>query len=264
MFKSVLGTGVAVVLIKALITFAVSYVVIAIFVKIVKRMLNKSKLDESTHKFMIRIVKIVLWVIAAVVIMGELGVSTAPLVTVIAACGAAIALALKDSLANVAGGIIIMYTKVILNGEYIKVVDIEGTVMEIDMFSTIIRSIDNSIITIPNDTIIRNPLINYSREDRRRVDIRFEVGYNADIAKARDVICRTAKACDKTDLNTEPEVVVGMQKDQKIQLDARVWCSTKNYWSVYYYMKEQVKVALDKEGIDKPYPHIDIDIKANK
>lgn len=231
-----------------------------VLLKIVRTALDKSRLDESVYKFLLKAIKYIMYLLIFVVILTCLHVPTAPLITVLGACGAAIALALKDSLGNIASGIIILVNQPFLKGDVIEVVNVTGYVQSIDLLVTTLKTYDNKVITIPNGTITGSVLINYSREDVRRVDCQFGIGYDADIAAAKDILMAVAESCVDVLQTPAPTIGVAAHQDSSVLLDCRVWCETSKYWDVKYYMEEQVKLAFDEANITIPYPQMDVHV----
>lgn len=245
-------------LLMAVVVFAVGMVLIKLALKITQKALEKTRLDKSVHKFVMTATRYTLYIILAVVILTSLKVPTAPLVTVLGACGAAVALALKDSLGNIAGGIIILANKPFIRGDVIEVTGITGIVQSIDLLVTTLKTYDNKVITIPNGTITASVLVNYSREEKRRVDLTFTISYDSDIAKAKDVLLAVTES--NPDIFADPAPIIGVaeHQDSAILLDLKVWCENSRYYDVRYYLEEQVKLAFDEANITIPYPQMDV------
>ena len=246
------------IVLMAAVIMALGILLIKLAVKITGKALAKTRLDKSMHKFIITATKYALYIVLAVVILTSLKIPTAPLVTVLGACGAAVALALKDSLGNIASGIIILANKPFIRGDVIEVTGITGIVQSIDLLVTTLKTYDNKVITIPNGTITAAVLVNYSRENTRRVDLSFTISYDSDIAEAKDVLM--AVTVSNPDIFAEPAPVVGVAEHQEsgILLDLKVWCETSKYYDVRYYLEEQVKISFDKANITIPYPQMDV------
>ena len=240
---------------------AIGLLLIKIITALSKKALMRTGLDESMHKFIINVLKIVLYIIMIVVLLGHRRVPTAPLVTVLGAAGAAIALALKDSLGNIAGGVLILANKPFKKGDVIDVAGTEGIVDSIDLFVTTLKTFDNKVVTVPNGTVTTSVIVNYSMEDMRRVDCVFGVSYDSDISAAKDVLLAVAESCP--DILMEPAPIIGVAEYQEssIALDLKVWCETSRYYDVKYYLEEEVKAAFDKAKITIPYPRMDIRVR---
>lgn len=175
-------------LLTALLVLAAGLLLTKLVLKVAHKVLDKSSLDESVYKFLLKTIKYGLYLLIFVVVLTCLHVPTAPLVTVLGACGAAIALALKDSLGNIASGIIILVNQPFIRGDVIEVAGVTGIVQSIDLMVTTLRTYDNKSISIPNGTMTASVLINHTRETTRRVDCKFGVSYDADIAKVKDIL----------------------------------------------------------------------------
>lgn len=236
------------------------WIVITILLRMEKKMLQKSRLDAALHLFILKASQVLMWIILIVATLPRLGISPSSLITVLGAGGAAIALALKDSLGNVAGGLIILINKPFSRGDTIEVEGVTGVVDSIDLLTTQLHSFDNKVVTIPNGTITTAILTNYSKEDIRRVDCLFGISVQSDIAKAKEILYQTAVQCPGA--YKEPAYVIGVaeQKDSALWLDLKVWCSTADYYDVKYYLEENVKKAFDREGIIIPTPKMDVHI----
>lgn len=239
------------------------YIAIRFILRFEKKILEKSTLDESVYLFILRASKIALWVVLIIAVLSKLGMETASLVTVLGASGAAIALALKDSLGNVAGGILILINKPFIKGDTVELAGVTGVVDEIDLLTTQLHTFDNKIVTVPNGTITTSVLTNYSKEEIRRVDCQFSISYDADILHAKEVLVNVAACNDLIMQDEERQPVIGVAEhgDSGILLDLKVWCSTSDYFDVKYYLEENVKIAFDEAGIDIPYQTMDVHIK---
>ena len=250
-------------LVSAVVILILGLVAMKVILHVMRKTLEKSTLDQVLYNFILKIVKILLWVVLAILIMEQFGFKASSLLTVLAAAGAAIALALKDSLANVAGGIMIMINKPFVQDDYVDIDGNMGCVKEIDLFVTHLHTYDNKVITIPNGLINTSILTNYTKEDLRRVDCSFGIGYNDDIGKVKDLLAGLAASDSRIMKEPAPVIGVAGHMDNCIMVDLKVWCSTADYWNVKYYLEEEVKLAFDREGITIPYPQMDIHIVNN-
>jgi len=236
-------------------------IVIKILLRICMRTLKRTSLDEALHTFIINGLRVALYLVLAVTLLGYLGIPTSTFVAVLGAAGAAIALALKDSLGNVAGGIIILVTKPFGREDFIELNGITGVVESIDLLFTSLRTMDNKVIRVPNGTISTSVLINYSERKERRVDCTFGISYDDDIQKAKDLLASVAESCPQALLDPEPFIGVAGQMESCVNLDLKVWCKTDDYWTVKYFLEENVKLAFDEAGISIPFPQMDVHIK---
>ncbi|MEE0741484.1 MAG: mechanosensitive ion channel [Emergencia sp.] len=240
------------------VTLVVGWIIISLLLRLERKALEKSRLDEALYLFVLRASKIILWIVLIIAVLPRFGVNPASLVTVLGAAGAAIALALKDSLSNVSSGIIILTTKPFSKGDTIEVAEITGIVDAIDLLTTQLHTFDNKIVTIPNGTITSEVLVNYSREKKRRVDCVFGISYESDMLEAKEILYQVAVSNELVMDDPEPVVGVSSHGDHAIILDLKVWCSTEDYFDVKYYLEENVKLAFDRAGIGIPYPQMDV------
>ena len=174
----------------------------------------------------------------------------------------AVALALKDSLGRNAGGIIILITKRFETGDYIEITGDEGTVTQVDLMHTTLKTLDNRHIVIPNAVAVNSRIIDYSSEDLRRLDIVFGIGYSDDSKKAEQIILDTVKNHSMS-LNEpdEPFARVTGFGESAVEITLRVWCERANYWQLKFDLLEQIKAEFDKNGISIPYNQVDVHIK---
>ena len=244
----------------AAVILLIGVVLIKLILRFTRKILEKSSLDESVYLFITRATKVALWAVLIIAILTMIGIPAASLVTVLGAGGAAIALALKDSLGNVAGGILILINKPFVKGDTIELAGVTGVVDSIDLMSTQLHTFDNKVVTVPNGTITTSVLINYSREELRRVDCQFSISYDADIMQAKELLYNVAICKEEILKDREPVIGVAEQGDSGILIDLKVWCSTSDYFDVKYYLEENVKLAFDEAGIDIPYKTMDVHI----
>ena len=192
----------------SIVILAVGWIVIKFIIRIARKALDRTSLDPVLYRFILKILRIVMWIILALTIMERFGFKMSSLITVLAAAGAAIALALKDSLANVAGGIMILINKPFAQDDFIDINGTTGKVRDIDLFVTHLKTYDNKVITIPNGMVNTSVLINYTKENKRRVDCCFGIGYNDDIQQAKDILASIAEANPL--IHTEPPPIIGV------------------------------------------------------
>ena len=229
--------------------------VIKKILKTTKKVMSKKDYDESLQKFLLNLVGWILKIVLIVVVLGTVGVETTSFAAILAAAGLAIGLALQGSLGNFAGGVLIMIFKPFKIGDLIEAQGELGVVKEIEIFITKLTGLSNREIIIPNGSLSNGNIINYTTEGTRRVDLIFGVGYDSDIKKTKDVLMRVLTSHPKVLQTPEPTVNVSELADSSINFAVRPWCTTDDYWEVYFGITENVKEALDKAGIEIPYPH---------
>lgn len=244
----------------AILVLAIGLLLIKLVLKILRKTLEKTTLDESIYAFFISAVRIVLYIVLVVVLLSQLNVPTTPIVTMLGAGGAAIALALKDSLGNIAGGMLILVNQPFKKGDVIDVAGINGMVEHIDLFVTTMKTFDNKIISIPNGTINTSIIVNYSKAESRRVDCQFGIHHEADLNKAKDVLRQVAASNELIYTDPEPFVGVSSNRGGSVRLDLKVWCDTDKYWEVKYFLEEEVKLAFDEANVSILYPQMDVTV----
>ena len=237
-------------------------IVITILLAVIRRLLKKiDSLDEMLHSFIINAVRVICIIVLIAICLDTLGVNIGTIVAVLGAAGAAIALALKDSLSNVAGGLMIIITQPFKQGDLINIGEYRGRVQKIGLFLTTLRTLNYQTITIPNGLVNTSILVNESREETRRVDLTFSISYDSDVIRAKEVL---REVCRKTDLvlkTPEPSIGVRSNDDSAIVLDLMAWCRTEDYFKTEYYLLEEVKKAFDAARITIPYPHVVVQIE---
>ena len=166
----------------------------------------------------------------------------------------------RTVLANIAGGVMIILTKPFSKDDLIDIGDVSGKVHHIDLFLTTLKTYDNKTITIPNGIVNTSVLVNHSQEEKRRVDCTFGIGYDDDIEHAKEIM---RKVCDDNPLIlTDPQPLIGVANhgESSVDMDLKAWCLTEHYWDVKYYLEEHIKVAFDENGIQIPFPQMDVHI----
>lgn len=236
--------------------------IIKLILKIMSKGLNSRHIDVTIHKFITSIVHVVLTIIVIVMALSALKVPMASIVTTIGAAGLAIGLALQDSLSNVAGGFIILFSQPFKCGDYIKIDNSEGNVDSISILYTRLLTIDNKAICIPNGSVAKSTIINLTAEKYRHLELKFSISYSDDYHKAISLI-RDILENDEMVLNSpeEPLVVMCEHSSSAIIILMRAWVPTENYWEVRFRLLEKVKDAFDSNGISIPFDQLDVHIK---
>ncbi len=242
----------------ALLISAVGWVLIKIIMRFVVRLTAKSPLDSIITGYLHTCVRTLLYILLLIIVLGTLGVSVVSLVAVLSAAFAAVALALKDSLSNLASGMLIIANKPFERGDYIETSAVTGVVDEIHLFNCRLHTLDNKFIMVPNNTLLAGPIINYSTAEQRRVDITVQVAYDTDLAQAKSILLDIAG--NKPEVLAEPAPFVGVNAhgDSAVELTFRVWCKNADYWTVYYYLMEEIVQRFRQENINIPYPQLDV------
>ena len=245
----------------ALLSFIVGWVVITILIKLLRKILVKSNIDKSLHAFITNGIRVIFLIVLAIIILQELGLNTSSLLTVLGAGGAAIALALKDSLGNVAGGFLILINKPFKCGDVIAVngsVDATGIVDEIDLMYTKMHTGDNKVVTVPNGVMSASVLTNFTETGIRRIDKVYKFAKDTDIAKVKEVLLSVAKSNPLVLSTPEPIIGVSSIDAYALSVDFKLWCKADDLFMLSYKIEEAVTEALRAAEIDLSYTNIDI------
>lgn len=242
-------------IITALAILLVGLFVINLLVKVSKKIMAKSNVDITLQKFLSNLLSWILKALLIITVIAKLGVPTTSFVAIIGAAGLAVGLALQGSLANFAGGALIMIFKPFKIGDYIKTQGEEGVVKSIEIFTTKLNTVDNKEIIIPNGALSNGNIINYSTEEKRRVDLKFGVSYDADIKETKNVLASIVNNHPLILKDPAPAILLTELADSSINFAVRSWVKSSDYWTVYTEVLEQTKEALDKANIEIPYPH---------
>lgn len=235
-------------------------VVVKCFLRLVNRILEKGRIEKSLHSFIRTAARILSWGLAVLIIASALGVDVTSLIAVLSVAGLAISLAVQDSLSNLASGIQLLASQPFKVGDYIEASGVSGTVAEINMVHTKLKTIDNKLIYIPNSEMADAKIVNYNAQEQRRVDLVFGTSYNDGTRHVIDTIRGVVEAHPKALKDPEPFVRLTSFGDSCVNYTLRVWCETADYWDLYYDLLEQVRDAFDREGIDITYPHLNVHI----
>lgn len=224
-------------------------------VKLTQKLMAKRGVDVTLQKFLGDLLNWALKILVFITAIAQVGVETTSFIAILGAAGLAVGLALQGSLANFAGGALIMIFKPFKVGDLIEAQGEIGVVKEIQIFVTKLNSPQNRLIIIPNGTLSNGNIINYTEEGTLRVDLTFGVSYDADIKQTKEVLMQVL--LNNTDIlkNPEPTINVSELADSSVNFAVRPWVKTENYWKVYFNVLEEGKLALDKAGIEIPYPH---------
>lgn len=254
---------------KLLITYGsqvlLAIIVLLIGLKIIKKLnffiqgrLEKSDIEDSLVSFLGSIFNVLLKIVLIITVASMLGVEITTIAALIASIGFAIGLALQGSLANFAGGVLILTLKPFKIDDYIEAAGYAGTVHDIQVFYTILNTPDNKKIIIPNANLSNTSSVNYTAYDTRRIDFQFGVGYDDDLEKVKEVLISIAENHPKLFDEPPPQIVLGEHGDSALIFYLRAWCNTEDYWPLYFELLEKVKQEFDREGINIPYPQMDV------
>lgn len=220
-----------------------------------KRVMQKSKYDESLQRFLMNLISWLLKAILIILVVSRLGVDITMFAAIFAAAGLAVGLALQGSLSNFAGGVLIAIFKPYRIGDLINAQGELGVVKDIDIFTTKLVTPENKLAIVPNGPIANGNIINFTIEGKIRVDIVIGVGYDEDIKKTKEVLLGVLTSNPKVLKDPAPSVNVLELADSSVNFAVRPFCKPEDYWDVYFATQEGCKIALDEAGIEIPYPH---------
>lgn len=255
-----LATNYGLNLVWAILTLVIGLWIVKIVVRGVRKGLDKGETEETLKSFITSIVSVLLKILVYITALGMLGVEMTSFIAILGAAGLAVGLALSGALQNFAGGVMILLFKPFKAGHFIEAQGHSGTVKEIQIFSTILKTPDNKTILIPNGSLANNSMVNYSIEEERRVDWTIGIGYGNDIDKAYDVIKRLLAEDDRILNDPEPFMALKELADSSVNIVVRAWVNAGDYWPVLFRLNEQVYRTFEDEGLDIPYPQQDIHI----
>lgn len=253
-------------LVAAVLVLVIGTRIVKVIVRILGKSLEKSHAETGVITFLCSLVKYALYFILAMIILGQFGVTTSSVVAVLGSAGLTLGLALQGSLSNFAGGVLILLLKPFVVGDYIidSGTGQEGTVAAITIFYTRLLTVDNKMIMIPNGALSNSSITNISHMEKRLIDLRIGISYEADLAKAKQVLLEAAEA-DESALPEEPvNVFVSELADSSVQMGIRVWVKNEDYWTARWRLTENIKLALDANEIPIPYPQLDVTLKDGK
>ena len=256
-----LGLSGASVLVSAILVCLVCVIAIRIIMKAADKLLARSKkMDGILQGFIKTALRIALWALAIILIAGSLGIPTASLVAVLSIAGMALSLAAQNILANLFSGITLLITKPFGAGDYVEMGANAGVVKTVGLFYTVLDTLDNRVVSIPNSDVTGSAITNYSRNPLRRVDFTFSASYDSATEDVRAAILDAAKADARIMADPAPFIVVSKYKDSAIEYIVRVWCATADYWDVYFGMNERVRETFAAHGVQMTYNHMNVHI----
>lgn len=247
-------------IIVALIAFIIGRKLIKLLLKIIDKSFKRSSIDEGVSKFLLSLFNVIFNIILIIVIASFLGLETTSLAAIIGSAGLAIGLSLQGSLANLAGGVLILLLKPFLIGDFIVTGNESGVVTHIDIFYTRLLTADNRLVVIPNGTLSNATITNVSSEPERRVDFTVGIKYSEDIDKVKNILAEIAKS-DELVLQDKPvEIYVDSFAASSVTIGFRIWTASENYWTLKWNMQENIKKVFDVNSVSIPFEQLDVNI----
>ena len=245
-------------LFTAVIAAVICLLVIKILLKLVDRTLRRVHLDDTLKKLIRGGLKGLLLFLGVIVVLGCLDITVTSLVAVLSVAGLALSLAVQNFLSNVAGGLQLLVSQPFKVGDYVEAGGCSGTVVELGVFYTKLNSVDNKLVQLPNSSIVAQNIINYSSEERRRVELKVTASYDAPTEQVKAVLARLVEEHPLTMSEPEPLIHVNSYGDSAIEYIVRIWCKNEDYWTIYFDLMDRIKPAFDQAGIEMTYPHLNV------
>lgn len=244
----------------ALVILIISLILINLLARAIRNRLRKNKKTENVANVIYKTIRVVLKVLVFIIFLGYIGVDMAGISSIIASSAVAIGLAIQGSLSNIAGWIILIVTRPFKIGDFIIAQGESGTVEEINLFYTHLKTPDNKVVFIPNGSLSNGVITNVTSKDIRRLDEVFSISYNDDPSKAIKLIEKLVNNHDLILKSPEPFVKVSNYADSSVDITLRVWLKKENYWNVHFELLEKVRKEFDKNGITIPFNQYDVNI----
>ena len=254
-------TGLGMKLLAALVVLLVGWLLVRFVIRVVDHSKWFERIDRSARSFLSSVIHVLLYAVLLLTVAGILGIPLTSFVTILASAGVAVGLALQGALSNFVGGIIILLVHPFRVGDYIETTSETGTVESISAFYTVLSTPDNKKITIPNGSLTNTAIVNYSSAENRRVDLTFSVDYATEMEKVKEILLTLAEKHPKALQDPAPVARLNQQGDSSLNFVLRVWCKSEDYWDVYFDLNEGAKKRFDDEGIQIPFPQVDVHMK---
>lgn len=246
---------------SALITFLVCLIVIGLIMKLVSRLLSRvARLNDTVRGFLCSAIKLILWLIAIIIIAGELGIPVASLVALLGVAGLALSLSVQGVLTNLFSGITLLMTRPFAEGDFVEIAGKTGTVKSTGLIYTKIDTLDNVSISIPNGDVIGASVTNYSAEPLRRVDMNFSAAYSEPTEKVKAAIMEAIMADERILADPAPFVALDAYNESSISYVVRVWVKNADYWGVHFDLNERVRECFERSGVAMSFPHMNVHI----
>lgn len=242
----------------------IGFILIKLFIKFLKKIGKGIKLDQTVYNFLITVIKFVLWVLYVLTLLAIAGVPITSLVAVITALTLGVTLAIQSSVSNLANGVILLANKPFKIGDLVEINGVSGTVVDISIFNTKLRTANNEIITMPHNVTINNPIIDYTSLEMRRIALDVSVSYDSDMTKVKEILLETIKEQELVLQDQANSVNLAKMNSSSIDFSVKVWTATENYWDCFFALTESVFNKLNENNIEIPYNKLDVLIKSNE
>lgn len=244
----------------ALIIIALGILTTRIIMKLVNNALAHSKLEKAAHSLISSLVRVVLYLLIALMAASSLGIDVTSIVALASVLTLAISLSVQNALTNVIGGFTLLYTKPFVSGDYVEIAEQAGTVQEIGLSYTRLTTPDNKLISIPNASVVSAQIVNYTTTGTRRVEVRVSASYGSQPRQVMDALVQVGTLPNVL-LEPAPQAVIAAYGESAIEYSLRLWTKTEDYWNVYYEVMERTKKIFDEQGIKMTYPHLNVHLE---
>ncbi|MEQ3633571.1 mechanosensitive ion channel domain-containing protein [Thalassolituus sp.] len=245
-------------IILALLIFIIGRIAVGMISNGVSKVMTTAKLDPILVNFLSGILRSVLLLLVLVFALSKLGLDTTSLVALLGAAGLAVGLALKDSLSHFAAGVMLILFRPFKVGDYVEINGVGGSVEQITILSTRLKSPDNKVITVPNGSVFGNTMINFSEQATRRVDMVVGIDYGSDLLKAKAILEEMVNGHELVLQSPAPTIAVSELADSSVNFVVRPWVNAADYWTVKWDLTEKIKLRFDEEGIEIPFPQMSV------
>lgn len=251
-------------LLMVLLIYFIGQKVIKWFCRLLKKQMGRFGTDEAANGFVLSFAKIGSYIVLVLILAENLGIDKTSIVAVVGSAGVAISLALQDGLSNFVGGLIILFLRPFSVGDYIieSGGKNEGTVEKIELYHTTLTTVDSRKIVIPNSTLTTNSITNVTALDKRRLQINIGISYESDLRKAKEILWDLVKKDPQLQDDQEVQIYVDQLGESAVILGLRAWVRTEEFWPTKWRMNEEIKLAFDENGIQIPYPQMDVHVKS--
>ena len=248
-------------ILPAVIMLALCLLAIWLLTKLTDKLLGRSKkIDGTLAGFIRSAVRGVMWILTVIIVADALGIPTTSLVALVSVVGLALSLSVQNIMSNLFSGITLLITKPFVAGDFVDIAGKTGTIKSLGLFYTMMDTVDNTVINIPNGDVTAASIVNYSKEALRRVDMKFCASYDDATEKVKAAILEAAAEDARIIAEPAPFIALSQYKDSCIEYVVRLWCKNSDYWDVYFGMNERVRSAFDRNGISMTYEHMNVHI----
>ena len=251
-------------LLRGLLVLVIGFFLVHWVLKLYDKRKKRVPIEATVWKFIDNLIRIVLYAIVILTAANAMGIPMTSVVTMIASAGVAISLAMQGALSNLVGGFLLLILQPVRVDEYVKIGDLEGTIQKVGVFYTELVTPDNRLISMPNSGMTNTAIVNFSRNGKRRMELKVSVSYSADIREVKAILARAISGKPAVLEEPEPSIQFSACADSSLDFIIRVWAKNADYWPLYYELTESVKLALDEAGIEIPYPQMDVHIQTSQ